>query len=303
MQYIAQFKLFNDLSQVSNNSNAISEFNTAISVVLSHSTARFSYQKSIYEFRYLSQGLCQKYLASGYTHHALLMLCYVHRSNKYVFKFELHTQASVQLTHLYKLWYPDGVKIVPINHFSLTSTTLLCWYIGDGTYNRHYDRKRLKETYKYNLFLYTNSFSFQEVEILIKKLEEKLIYATLQRIHDKRYPEKTYYIISIQKKDSIKKFFECIDQADPDLLQLAKAEFPWKFHAQIRKSDIIKQRVAIGDILALLYSIKIPATKLADTDIKNAVDNLVQFPMEKLLDPSSKETLIKYINIIKNKLD
>ena len=65
LQYIAQFKLFNNLSQVSNISNAISEFNTAISVVLNHSTTRFSYNKSIYEFRYLSQGLCQKYLESG----------------------------------------------------------------------------------------------------------------------------------------------------------------------------------------------------------------------------------------------
>ena len=238
-----------------------------------------------------------------YTHYALLILCYVWRSNKYVFKFYLHTQASVQLTHLYKLWYPDGVKIVPINHFSLTSTALLCWYIGDGTYSRHYDISRLKETYYYHIYLYTYSFSFQEVELLIKKLEEKQIYSTLHKSYDKRYPDKTYYMISIQKKESVKKFFECIDQADHDLLQLAKAEFPWKFHAEIRKKDIIKQRAAAGDILALLYSIKIPATKLEDTDIKNAVGNLVQFPMEKLLDPSSKETLIKYINIIKNKLD
>jgi len=67
----------------------------------------------------------------------------------------LYTPRSIEFTTLWRLWYPDR-KIVP-RDLRLTPRSFIAWYLGDGT-------KHSSDAIQ----IYTNSFTFSDVEFLVK---------------------------------------------------------------------------------------------------------------------------------------
>jgi DNA-binding XRE family transcriptional regulator len=100
---------------------------------------------------------------------------YITLSNKitYVYSlgFYINARGIGELMKLREKWYTkiDGktVKIVP-KELELTPTTLLFWYLGDGSLIRRRDNNINVPT----IVLATNGFSKEDVEFLQKKLKE-----------------------------------------------------------------------------------------------------------------------------------
>ena len=84
----------------------------------------------------------------------------------------LYTPRSIEFTQFRKRWYPDeGKKIIP-KDLSLSPTGLLLWFMGDGT--------RYKAG---GLQLYTNSFTFPDVEFLISIIKKQFDISGTIRKH------------------------------------------------------------------------------------------------------------------------
>jgi hypothetical protein len=89
------------------------------------------------------------------------------------------------------LWYPNGKKIVPEN-INLTPLTLAFWYMDDGSLQHNVHSR-----------LYTNGFSFCDVEILISKLKNLGINS---EIYTAKYIDRIYPVIKINRSNSFKLF-------------------------------------------------------------------------------------------------
>src|SRR5206468_3127331 len=72
---------------------------------------------------------------------------------------------SKNLMPYWNKWYPNGKKIVPLE-LKLTPTTVLHWFMGDGT------TSFIKNTNRVELTLCTNGFNKIEVIFLKKLLSE-----------------------------------------------------------------------------------------------------------------------------------
>lgn len=68
-----------------------------------------------------------------------------------------YTAARAALTDMRRRWYPDGYKEIP-KDLVLSPNGLTAWYLGDGSL--------IRQTHGFAAHLYTNSFSFAEVEYL-----------------------------------------------------------------------------------------------------------------------------------------
>lgn len=66
-----------------------------------------------------------------------------------------------------EMWYPDGRKHIPTNHISLTPETVYWWYVGDGSLHK----------IGYNIQLYANSRSPQELEWAVREFAKRGIVA------------------------------------------------------------------------------------------------------------------------------
>lgn len=71
--------------------------------------------------------------------------------------YQFDTQHNIIFYEWRQKWYPESKKIVP-RDLELTPLTCLLWYIGDGSLSNNY------------ITLYTNGFSNEDVDFLIKKL-------------------------------------------------------------------------------------------------------------------------------------
>jgi len=93
------------------------------------------------------------------------------KSNLFLLGFYINSCPFAEFLSLRKEWYKQEngktVKIIPRN-LKLTPTTLLFWYLGDGSLiRRRYDSNRVPF-----IVLATNTFSKEDIDFLIHKLKE-----------------------------------------------------------------------------------------------------------------------------------
>lgn len=139
------------------------------------------------------------------------------------------------LLPIYKRWYLDGKKIVPVD-LNLTPETVLHWFMGDGS--TQYQRGNRSVS----LILSTNSFTEQEVNILADKLS--VVVGERARVSTQKSPkklpdgslrtgpEKTYWRITNGGAAFIKAFFNYIGECPvPDMA------YKWKLPTLIRTQN------------------------------------------------------------------
>lgn len=96
----------------------------------------------------------------------------INSDNKIV--HNLYVEGSNQLQILRVKWYPKGGKIVP-KDIDLTPTTCLYWYIEDGSLRIRSGSKKRSIN---GIYLSTESFTVEEIELLIEKLKMVLNLST-----------------------------------------------------------------------------------------------------------------------------
>jgi hypothetical protein len=77
--------------------------------------------------------------------------------------YHIRSRTNTVLTEQYKIWYPEGTKIVP-NNIELTPITCLYWYLGDG--GLHYSKLKFK-----GLRLCTQGFVRDDIMLLSDKMK------------------------------------------------------------------------------------------------------------------------------------
>lgn len=87
--------------------------------------------------------------------------------------YRFTTRQIPEMTDLMHLWYRQGGKTVPTD-LILDPTTLAVWYMDDGSMCRESD-----------VYLNTQQFDLLSQQILVKKLEQIGLHATLNK--DKQY--------------------------------------------------------------------------------------------------------------------
>lgn len=82
--------------------------------------------------------------------------------------YELISNADKSLNEFRKLWYPNGIKIIPRN-LILSPITIKYWFYGDGStsYIKYKDKNRY-----IRISFCTNGFTIDDCEFLVSKLEE-----------------------------------------------------------------------------------------------------------------------------------
>ncbi|RUS34417.1 homing endonuclease [Jimgerdemannia flammicorona] len=107
------------------------------------------------------------------------------------FTLEFFTRSLPCFTELYTLFYPNGVKTVPLEIFDLlTPVALAHWICCDGSVQRH------------GLILCTDSFTIQEVVLLMNVLMVRYsLDCTLREPRQGQYHIKLLYMI--------RAFFNC----------------------------------------------------------------------------------------------
>ena len=94
------------------------------------------------------------------------------RAGTRLYALHLSTRSIPCLTKLHSLFYPNGIKIIPQNIFELLSPIALAHLImGDGSVK------------KYGLILCTNSYSIQDVVLLMNVLIIRYILDNILCLH------------------------------------------------------------------------------------------------------------------------
>jgi hypothetical protein len=93
------------------------------------------------------------------------------KRNKTYLGFKFRTRSLEVLLPYYKLWYPEGKKIVPSN-LELTPTTVAHWFCDDGSIHPKKDRDA-KKYQALILKLSANSFIKNDVEFLHSLLTKR----------------------------------------------------------------------------------------------------------------------------------
>lgn len=127
---------------------------------------------------------------------------YHRKSDKYFDSWVFATRTASEFLPYYKRWYPEGKKIIP-KDFKITPTSLLHWYIGDGSFYQS-DKER-------KVTLYTNGFTLEDVVFVQSELKKLNINFNLNLTKYKNYPNK-YPILKTGKKYNIFNFFNFIDK-------------------------------------------------------------------------------------------
>lgn len=109
----------------------------------------------------------------------------------------LWTNSSNDLGLERQHWYPKGIKIVP-RDINLTPKILAYWHMGDGGVWRGGKNKN-----SVKITLYTNSFTEDEVNLLIEKLEKIGINGT-------KCKKVNGFILNIGKWKSVVKFMDYV---------------------------------------------------------------------------------------------
>jgi len=107
--------------------------------------------------------------------------------------FRYKSRAYVDLMEVRERWYPSGSKRIP-SDVKITPTTLMNWYVGDGTFYR--------DDYEAILGV-KNEKCRKRLPIVKSKLEEIGIHSTVNSTG-----------LAIYKSDSLDRFFEYIGGAE-----------------------------------------------------------------------------------------
>ena len=102
-----------------------------------------------------------------------------HKSNST--HYNLATLSYKQLIDFHNKWYKDKIKIVPTN-IDLTPLTCYWWFVGDGTSGNNC------------LKLYTNAFTYNEVNMLVNKLNELGIACYTITMNNKNKKQPVIYV-------------------------------------------------------------------------------------------------------------
>ena len=201
-----------------------SEYNSLIRSILEAQVAGFHIHKSLLEEPWI------RWLAN---------LCIKHKYSVTIVppKKTIHmiTQTTVQLYREYKKWYEKKIKRIPTT-LRLTPTTVLHWYVGDGSASKN------------ALTLNTQSFNKKDHKILQELLRKTIgVKVRIQPYVGWRYPQKTLYKLCITSKTNINKIFEYLEIASKDSLSLAKQLLPWKFDCNLRKKDVYYPKKSFVD--------------------------------------------------------
>ncbi len=142
----------------------------------------------------------------------------------------LEVQSSVQLQELRDKWYKDGVKIIP-DGYKHNPTNLLHEYEGDGNYGKKENRINLS----------TENFTKQEVQKISNDINQEIGIHTLVHIeHDKRQPGNEYWRIDLNRNADVEKFFQYLEKADKESLEMAKKTVPHKFPEKFLHNDEVE---------------------------------------------------------------
>lgn len=168
-------------------------------------SCQFTYCSSEYEHVYFVYSHFKKLMVNECVNGPGKYEYFDKRTEKKYIRYEIRSQSNVSFYNLRKLWYPNEIKIVPVD-IKLTPTTLLYWYIGDGGL---VTGKR----YQY-IKLSTNAFSDCDLKNLISELEsfEPRVYGKSQKV---------IYL----PRHRIKKFLDTIGQCP-----IKCYEHKWKFN-------------------------------------------------------------------------
>lgn len=101
---------------------------------------------------------------------------------KFLWGYAISTYTHSYFKNLQKIWYPKGIKVIP-EGLDLTPLTLAIWFCDDGS--NSYDKRTIT--------LYTNGFTFKDVEMLKYKLYEK--FSLNAKIY-KQYGQPVLYLRS-----------------------------------------------------------------------------------------------------------
>jgi DNA-binding XRE family transcriptional regulator len=140
-------------------------------------------------------------------------------TNVYSLGFYINARGISELMKLREKWYTKvngkTVKIVP-KDLELTPTTLLFWYLGDGSLVR----RRNDENRVPHISLATNSFSREDVEFLQEKLKRlglNFYVVTSNRKSGFGKECKTEYVLFSKTKDeTVFRFFKLIGLECPN---------------------------------------------------------------------------------------
>ena len=189
---IQYFRQFNELSDIKDLPQAIIKFNSAMHILSNSKVSVFRFVKSILELRYILDSFGYHFSINEYINLENINFQLFSLKNKEFLKFHMNfwTKSSMQMSHLKFAWYTKNRKIVP-KFVELTSTSVLCWYIGDGTL-----------TNASQIRIASQSFNKEENESLIIALAKVGIKANLAETVDKRN-QKKYWIINIGVKTSV----------------------------------------------------------------------------------------------------
>jgi hypothetical protein len=124
--------------------------------------------------------------------------CIRKRLNKEYYSYQFFTFTLPYFTDLYTTWYKldqksnKFIKKIPDNIKDLiTPISLANWIAGDGSYKKKGNR----------MFIHTNNFTEQEVNLLISILNEKFTLNTYINIQKNYKNNKSYPLITISSKD------------------------------------------------------------------------------------------------------
>lgn len=110
----------------------------------------------------------------------------------------LNTPSYPELVAVQERWYPNGKKAIP-SDISLTPTTLLHWFCGDGCGVSDGTVK-----------LYTNGFDFEGVELIASRMERDLQIRSRVRLNKKGQP-----VMVIERLDDAYLFSSLIKEMMP----------------------------------------------------------------------------------------
>lgn len=147
----------------------------------------------------------------------------------------------------HKRWYPNGKKIIP-KDVRITPTSVLLWYLGDGTLVVD------NESNTAVVRLSTDCFTIDDVNFLVSRLEEIGISCT-------RTSENRIRIIA----EGIKPFFDFIGRKSPIECYSYKFSVPeWRYNT-VRASVVAKQlNVGLSRLQHLIKTKEIPVIRLWD---------------------------------------
>lgn len=149
---------------------------------------------------------------------------------EYEINSKLESQSSVQMQELRDKWYRGETKILP-DSYKPNPTNVLHHFEGDGSYNRKSNRVNI------------STQNFTEVENhKIADLWKQEIGIDV-RVYKDHWEGREYFRLWINKNADVEKFFQYLEKADKESLEMAKKIVPHKFPLKFLPPDIRKQVV------------------------------------------------------------